>query len=240
MHILVLGASSYIGAALAEAFALNNTLILVGRKVDKLLAAARRCKNSGATQVEYVEQDFCLGVSSVLRAIAGKRVDIVIDAASASASPDKRDSEIELKEITNYVSADFLSRVDILDCILQGQDTAPAMIFVSTVLRFLNSPGRTIYIALKTIYETYLLKLRNKRPDFILLIVYVGTVIDSKNDTNKPKHLASAVFKAFENKKDRLIYGLSGQLLLAMSYLHPMLCHGAIVAQRKIRQFIRR
>src|SRR3990167_3990078 len=130
MHILVLGASSYVGAALAEAFALNNTLILVGRNVDRLLAAARRCQNSGAAQAEYIEQDFCLGVSSVLRAITDKRIDLIIDAASASASPDKRDSEIELKEILNYVSADFLSRVNILDYILQNQDTAPAMIFI--------------------------------------------------------------------------------------------------------------
>jgi short-subunit dehydrogenase len=236
MHILILGASSFVGTALAQAFALNNTLTLVGRNVDRLITATNKCKNSGAAQVGYVEQDFCLGVNAILQAIDGKHIDLIIDAASASSS--KRDSEIESSEIANLVSADFSSRTKIIDHILRNQNAAPAVILISTVLTLVKSPGRTVYTALKGIYETYLNKLKDKRSDFDLLVVYVGTVIDTKNESNKPRKLASAVVKAFDNKKEKLFYGLSGVLFLVLFYFQPVLFYGVTVAQRQIRKLL--
>ncbi len=236
MHILVLGASSYVGAALAEAFAFNNTLILVGRNIDRLLAATRRCKNSGASQVAYIEQDFCQGVSAVLQAIEGKRIDLVIDAASASSR--YRDTDIKPNDIPRYVSADFFSRTEIMDHVLRNQDSAPAMIFISTVLTLVKSPGRRIYTALKTLNETYLTKIKNSRPDFYLLIVYVGTIIDTRHETHKPKKLASAVSQAFGNKNEKLFFGLSGIFLLILFYFQPMLYYGVTIAQRRIRRLL--
>lgn len=236
MLILVLGSSSYVGAALAEAFSANNSLILVGRRVDRLRVAANQCRNSGANQVAYVEQDFSLGTSAVLQAIEGRQIDLIIDAASASSR--YRDAEIESNDIPRYVSADFSSRIELMEHILQSQDIAPAMIFISTVLTLVKSPDRTIYIALKTLYATYLSKIKNSRPNFHLLIVYVGTIIDTKNDTPKPKQLAVAVFKAFNIKKGKLFFGLSGIVYLVLFYFQPVLFHGVTIAQRKIRAFL--
>jgi NADP-dependent 3-hydroxy acid dehydrogenase YdfG len=236
MLILVLGASSYVGAALAEAFAPNNDLILVGRDVDRLMMAANKCRNSGASQVAYIEQDFAQGVSAVLQAIEGKRIDLVIDAASASSR--YRDTEIEPNDIPRYVSADFLSRTAIMDHILRNQDSAPAMIFISTVLTLVKSPARRIYAALKTLNETYLTKIKNSRPDFYLLIVYVGTVIDTTRETHKPKTLAAAVFQAFDNKNEKLFFGLSGIFLLILFYFQPILYYGVTIAQRRIRRLL--
>src|ERR1017187_2969678 len=224
MHILVLGASSYVGAALAEAFSPNNGLILVGRDVDRLIMATKICKNSGAAQVAYIEQDLGQGVSAVLQAIEGKRIDLVIDAASASSR--YRDTEIEPSDIPRYVYADFLSRTEIMDHVLRNQDSAPAMIFISTVLTLVKSPGRRIYTALKALNETHLTKIKNSRPDFYLLIVYVGAVIDPRHETRKPKELASAVFPAFANKNESLFFGLSGIFLLILFYLQPLLYYG--------------
>jgi short-subunit dehydrogenase len=234
MLILVLGASSYIGAALAEVFCLDNNLILVGRNVDRLVTAANKCKASGAAQVTYIQEDFSLGVNSILLAIEGKQVDLIIDAASASSS--KRDSDIEWGEMSNLVCADFLSRTKIMDHILHSQDTAPAVIFISTVLTLVKSPGRTVYATLKGLYETYLNKLKNNRPDLHLLVVYVGTVIDAKNASNKPGQLASAVVKAFDNKRERLFFGLSGMFFLALFYIQPVIFYLVTLTQRKIRK----
>ena len=234
MNILVLGASSNVGAALAEAFCLGNNLILVGRSVDKLTAIADKCKFSGASQVAYVQQDLSRGVSVVLQAIESKQIDLVIDAASASSK--FRDNETEVKDFPQYVTADFLSRTKILDCILSNQNRAPAMVFISTVLTLVKSPGRRFYTALKTLNETYLTKIRDSRPDFYLLIVYLGTVIDTKHKTSKPGKLAAAVFHAYGKKNEKLFFGLSGMVLLVAFFLQPMLYYGVTIAQRKIRQ----
>lgn len=236
MHILVLGASSYVGAALAEVFSHNNRLILVGRNVDKLRIAANKCNISGASKVTYIAQDFFLGVGAVLQAIEGKQIDLVIDAAFASSK--FRDAEIQPKDIPRYVFADFLSHTEIMDYVMRKQDSAPAMIFISTVLTLLKSPGRRIYTALKTLNETYLTKITNSRTDFYLLTVYVGTVIVTRHETHKPKELASAVFKAFGNKKEKLFFGVSGILLLALFYFQPMLYYAVNVAQRRIRRLL--
>lgn len=238
MHILVLGASSFVGTALAQAFSPNNTLTLVGRNVDKLATATNKCKHSGAAQVKYVEQDFCSGVNSVLQAIEGRHIDLIVDAASASASPNKRDSAIGSSDISPLVSADFLSRTQIVDHILHSQDTAPAVIFISTVLVLVKSPGRTVYTALKGLYETYLNKLRDEHSDLYLLVVYVGTVIDTKNESTKPGKLASAVVKAFDRRKRKLFYGLSGVLFLVLFYFQPVVFYGVTVAQRQIRKLL--
>src|ERR1035438_8885301 len=231
MRILVLGASSYVGAALAEGFSSNNDLILVGRDVDRLVMAANRCKNSGASQAAYIEQDFAQSLDAVLQAIEGKRIDLIVDAASASSR--YRDAEIAPQDIPRYVSADFLSRIEIMDHILRNQDAAPAMIFVSTVLTMVKSPGRNIYTALKTLHETYLTKLRDSRSDFNLLLVYVATVIDARNETSKPRRLASAVVKAFNSGKEKLFFGRSGILLLVLFYAQPVLFYGGTRASHR-------
>jgi NADP-dependent 3-hydroxy acid dehydrogenase YdfG len=234
MLILVLGASSSVGAALSEVFSRGNSLILTGRNPGKLNAAACKCRDAGAVHVRYVEQDLALGVGAILEAIKGNQIDLVIDAASASSS--LRDPEIESKDIAGYVSADVLSRTVLMDHILINQGVAPAMIFISTILTLVKSPGRVIYTALKEIYESYLLKLKRGRPDFRLLIAYVGAVIDTERETPKPRKLASAVFEAFKKRRKKLIFGASGIALLILFYFQPVLYYCVNVTQRKIRE----
>ncbi len=234
MHILILGASSLVGTALAQAFAPKNALTLVGRNAANLADAAQKCGASGAALVDCVSQDFSLNVDCVLQAIEGIRIDLLIDAASATSG--KRDSEIQSNEMADLVSADFSSRTKIIDHILRNQTDAPAVILISTILTLVKSPGRSVYTALKVLYETYLKKIRDKRPEFNLLVVYVGTVIDAKNESDKPKKLASAVFDAFARNRRRLFYGVSGMLFLGLFYFQPIAFYLVTLAQRKIRQ----
>jgi short-subunit dehydrogenase len=233
MRLLVLGASSSIGAALSEVFSQGNSLILTGRNPGKLNAAVCKCRDAGAVDVRCVEQDLALGVGSIVEAIRGNQIDLVIDAASASSS--LRDPEIEPKDIAGYVSADVLSRTVLMDHLLTNQGVAPAMILISTILTLVKSPGRVIYTALKEIYETYLVKLKSGHPDFNLLIVHVGVVIDTERETPKPKRLALAVLKAFQKKQKKLVFGTSGIMLLILFYFQPVLFHCVTVTQRKIR-----
>ena len=236
MRILVLGASSSVGAALSEVFSRGNSLILTGRDSGKLNAAVCKCRDAGAGDVRYVEQDLALGVSAILEAIKGNQIDLVIDAASACSN--LRDPEIEAKDIAGYVSADVLSRMVLMDHLLTNQGVAPAMIFISTILTLVKSPGRVVYTALKEIYESYLVKLKRGQPDFNLLIAYVGTVIDTERETPKPGKLASAIFEAFQKKRKKLIFGFSGKILLILFYFQPVLFYFITVTQRKIRQIL--
>ena len=236
MRILVLGASSSVGAALSEVFSQGNSLILAGRNLDKLNTAVCKCRDAGAVHVRYVEQDLALGVSAILETIKGEQIDLVIDAASASSR--LRDPEIESKDIAGYVSADLLSRILLMDHLLTNQRVAPAMIFISTILTLVKSPGRVIYTALKEIYESYLVKLKRGRPDFNLLIAYVGTVIDTERQTPKPRKLATAVFEAFQKKRKKLIFGASGIILLILFYFQPVIYYCVTVTQRKIREML--
>lgn len=236
MFILVLGASSHIGSALAEAFSPDNELILVGRNVARLRETADRCKRSGAAQVAYIEENLSVDVNSVLEAVEGRHVDLIIDAASASSG--KRDSEIEWHEIVHLVSADLLSRMKIMDHVVRNQGAGPAVIFISTVLTLLKSPGRTVYTALKQLYEDYLNKLKRNRSELSLLVVYVGTVIDTSKPSKKAEQLASAVFGAFQKKKEKLFFGLSGVFLLTLFYIQPVIFYLVTIAQRRVRQLL--
>jgi hypothetical protein len=119
--------------------------------------------------------------------------------------------------------------------LLKQGSSPPAVIFISTVLTLLKSPGRVIYTALKAIYETYLLKWKGSFPGNRLLIVYVGTVISRTSESAKPMKLASAVARAFQKKKQTMVFGTSGRFYMALYYAQPLLFGVFSLTQRKIR-----
>lgn len=233
MQILILGASSNIGTALAEAFASGNALILAGRNGGKLAHAVELCKSAGAAETKCVEVDFRLGVAPLLAVISGRQIDLIIDAASASSG--KRDAELTASELPGLVSVDFISRTEIFDHVFLHQRSGPAVIFISTVLALVKSPGRTVYTALKELYGAYLKKLTETHAGIQLLVVYVGTVIETDRATDKPGELAAAVVQAYQEKRTELLYGLSGRLLLTLFNLQPIVFRWVTHVQRKIR-----
>ena len=238
MHILVLGATSQIGSALEQEFSAGNSLLLVGRNGSRLQAVGRLCEEAGAAQVRLVELDLSLGVEPLLQAGQGISIGLLIDAASASSA--KRDAEIEPTEIGGLVAADFVSRTEIFGQLLSQQAAPPAVIYISTVLTLVKSPGRVVYASLKSLYETYLQKLKARRPDFRLLVVYVGTVVDPKNVSEKPRRLAAAVAKAFAAKKETMFYGLSGRVFIGLFYFQPLVFSLVALMQRKVRAWLAR
>jgi len=236
MQILILGASSNVGTALAEAFASGNTLILTGRNAVRLEAAAGICRTAGSANVKLVTADLARDLHPLFEELQRHPIDLIIDAASASSS--KRDGEISADAFDSLVAADFLSKVQLLQRICQNQAAAPAVIFISTVLTLVKSPGRTVYTALKGLYETYLIKLGAARPGFYLLIVYIGIVIENKGDYEKPRRLASAVAKAFLDRRRSLLFGMSGRIYVGLFYVQPMIFNLLTLIQRKVRKLI--
>jgi short-subunit dehydrogenase len=235
-RILVLGASSQIGSCLARAFAADSELFLAGRDAGRLNAAAEACRGAGATGVAILTGDLGQGGATLLAALSGQPIDLVIDAASACSSA--RDAEIDGQAMRELVTADFSSRTELFEGILRGQPSAPAVIYISTALTLVRSPGRTVYTALKSLYEVYLRKLGERRPDFRLLVVRVGTVVETRRASGKPEKLANAVRKAFADRRENLFFGGSGVLLVGLFYLQPVVFHLVTFAQRKARTWL--
>ena len=106
-RILITGASSGIGAALARHYArADASLILIGRNVDRLEAVARDCRASGAT-VEAVRldtRDRAAAIDLIHKADAAQPLDLVI--ANAAVNGGNQKGEVE-PEATAFETADI-------------------------------------------------------------------------------------------------------------------------------------
>jgi short-subunit dehydrogenase len=236
MQILILGASSAIGTALARSFAHGNGLLLVGRNELRLQSASSACLSAGAASVTWVSHDFRSGIRQLLEALGGRKVDLIIDAASAASGG--RDASIEAGGLADMVRVDFLCRTELFEAILRGQPEAPAVIYISTVLALVRSPNRMVYSSLKQLNGIYLQKLQASNPHMRVLIVYVGKVIATKLATAEPAALAAAVREAFEARRATLLYGWSGHLFLGLFYAQPLVFFGVTRMQRWLRGLV--
>ena len=234
MRILILGASSAVGSALAAEFAPGNSLLLAGRERGRLAATEERCRRAGALDATSIAADLAEGTAGLLQAIDGSPIDLLIDAASAASG--SRDADMEHGQLAKFLCADLTSKMELLDHLLDRQREAPAVIFISTALVLVNSPGRAVYASLKRLHEAYLRKTSERRRDLRLLVVRVGTVIDPKNPSGKPEKLARAGGMGLTAGRTVMFFGVSGALLVGLFYLQPLVFGAATLLQRRIRQ----
>jgi short-subunit dehydrogenase len=233
MNILVLGASSLIGAALAREFSPGNGLFLGGRSKQKLSTIKSDCEDAGANQVSTIEFDLSDNIEPLFRFLQNVRLDLIIDAASASS--EKRDSDIWSENMEKLCWADLMSRFKLFDRIKSENDYLPEVIFISTILTKVKSPGRVVYTSLKGLYEMYLKSLRIRQPEFRLMIVYLGTVVDPKSSSDKPKRIATSISAAFKRGNHTFTYGLIGRLYVLLFSINPLVFHAVTLLQRRIR-----
>lgn len=234
MTVLVLGAGSTIGAALAAAFARDNQLLLAGRNQAALQAAAEQCRGRGAREVLIIQTDLGLGAAELIQALGNRAVDLVINAACATSR--LRDRRIGADELSSYLSVDLLAPVDVVREILRrANGRAVGIVFVSSVLSLVRSPGRDVYGSLKRLQERVLETLAGAHPASSLLTVMVGARIARDRPTRAARDLARAVFRAVEQRRKRLYFGFGGRALVWLFNLQPVLFSLAIRAQRMIR-----
>jgi NAD(P)-dependent dehydrogenase (short-subunit alcohol dehydrogenase family) len=238
VNILILGASSYIGQALARAFSLGNCIYLHGRNENRLKVVASDCCECGAVEVELHAGDFVTAPGGVFGAFRGRNIDLIIDAASSSSQV--RDSAIAAADVARCIQADFTAHVAILsDCVLY-RGMVPDVIFISTVLTLVQSPDRVLYSSLKRIYEVFLKRLCSEKVGMKLLIVHVGSVIPTDQVSLKARHLGERVFRAYGDDRKRVVIGLSGFLYVLLFNIQPLIFCGVTVIQRGLRRFLRR
>ena len=231
--ILILGATSPIGAALSEQFSKDNQIILSGRSLARLNTIAGRCTKAGAVSVKIAAADLTQTIQPIIDANSVRAIDLIIDAASGASSV--RDPDVEPYAMRDIIQADVLSHLDIYQQLTRLNKKHPDVVFISTVLAIVKTPQREIYSAAKRLTEIYLEKIATTEPNARVLIFRVGKLIDPKQDSLKAKAMAERVQHELLEGNVTTIYGISGRILKGLNSLHPGVLNIIVKMQRMFR-----
>jgi short-subunit dehydrogenase len=234
-NILVLGASSVIGSALGKRFSKGNRVILSGRNYIKLKAVAEKCRESGATDVEIVLSDLAKSIQPIIDINLKWPIDLIIDSASAASM--FRDEEIKPEEISILIKSDLISHLYIFQKLLRLNNTHPDIIYVSSVLAKVKTPGREFYSLTKRMTEMYLEKIIKLDSGTRITIFRIGKLIAKNQDNRVATEIASKVWTDFFSGNTIVNYGLGGHILLSLNIIHPVTINFVIKIQRFLRSF---
>jgi NADP-dependent 3-hydroxy acid dehydrogenase YdfG len=222
MNVIVLGASSAIGAGVAEAFSPGNRLLVTGRDIPRLRRSADRCRAEGASHVVEVACDLRHGSGELEKTAQVWQPDLIINAASATSR--LRDHQISIGEMMGIIAADLLTPFELIQAVLANRGSRPVgILFISTMLSVVKSPDREIYGALKRIHEKILLGMAASQPDLQLLIVRISKWIPPDVESMETKKLGLAVLDGYRGGKQVLYYGFPGRVMTALYYAQPLL-----------------
>lgn len=230
MNILILGASSQIGRALAIRFSSGNALTLQGRNAESLRETERLCSDAGAEAAETVESDLADGRGALFEKLAGRQFDLVINVVSATSRV--KDSDFEPARLEGYLMSDLLAPVRLVQRL--AEQGPLKVILVSTVLASVKSPDRMLYGSLKALQEMCLDKLMAGGGR--LLIVKVGKVVPHDRISGEPAKLAESVYVAHVRNRDILHYGISGRIYQLLFLVQPLLFNAIVRLQRLLRE----
>lgn len=231
MNVLVLGATSVIGSEIAAAFASGNHLLLVGRDAARLADAERRCTSAGAVRIDRLPYSLSAGCDELAGALAAYRVDIMVNAASATSR--LRDGDVDTTQLASYMNVDVVAPLDLAGRLAARHPLA--VVFVSSVLAVARSPNRTIYGNLKAIHERALLTLAEREPRIRPHIFRIATIIDPDRRGRRAREAGQAVRRAFDAGKRIGTYGLAGRLMTALYLAQPAAYAAIIKLSRVVR-----
>jgi len=243
--VLITGASSGIGKALAIEFAKNKyDLSLCARNLNALREVASLCQNYGVTceifsaDVSKKEDCYNFVFNSVKKF---KRIDVLINNAGISMRALFQDCDLE--DFEKVMNINFCGTVYCtkfaLPYILENQGH---IIGISSIAGYRGLPGRTGYSASKFAMNGFLESLRTEllysgvhvmtvAPGFTASNIR-NTALDGKGNPQKETPLdeskimsaetcAQLIFKAFQKRKKNLILTTQGKLTVFLNKLFP-------------------
>jgi short-subunit dehydrogenase involved in D-alanine esterification of teichoic acids len=234
MNVLVLGATSVIGAHVAEAFAPGNNLLLAGRDSGRLSQAAARCRAAAASRVVETAYDLRQGMAG-LGAASAWPPDVIVNAASSTSR--LRDDVIPAGDLSAAVAVDLLAPLELIRSVVGCRGSRQThVVFISSVLAAVPSPRRVIYGSLKRMHEEALLAFARSEPGVRVLIARLAKPISPDHPSRDAARFAAAVRRSFDEGKVRMSFGLSGRLMTALFLLQPAVFHLAVNALRIVRR----
>ena len=231
MNILVTGASSVIGSAVAAAFASGNQLFLTGRDESRLKEAENLCRAGGAHAVISFTGDLSAGEEPILKAINGKPIHLLIHAASSLSR--LRDEEIPNHRLCAYIQAEILTPLALVQRLISAQSEPMALLFISSVLAILPTPRRAIYGRLKAVLEQSFLAFQ---PQLKVRILRVSKVIDKDDSSVDLGKVSKVARRAMQETKTIVSYGISGRFLSALYYTQPIVFGWLMNARRMLQR----
>lgn len=236
--ILILGATSPIGAALSEQFSKGNQIALSGRNQARLSTIADRCSKAGAVAVKIAAADLAQTIQPIIDVNSEWPIDVIVDAASAASGASRiRDTDVTHDAMVDIIQADVLSHLDIYQQLARRNNKHPDVVFISTVLSIVKTPEREIYSSVKRLVEIYLEKIITAEPKTRVLIFRVGTLIDPNKDSQKARLMAERIRRELLDGNVTATYGLSGRILIGLNLLHPVVLNLIVRSQRYLRGY---
>ncbi len=239
--VIITGASSGIGRALAYEFAARGSNVVLGaRNVDRLMEIAEEIRQQGGevafTRVDVTDENDCQSLIDTALKHFGK-VDVLINNAGISMRALFNDADVAV--IKRLMDVNFWGTVyctkSALPHLLQSKGSVVA---ISSVAGIKGLPGRTGYSASKFAIHGFMesLRIENLKTGLHVLMAYPGftasnirntaLVADGKEQGNSPldegkimsaEAVARYVYKAVKNRKTSLVLTTEGKLTVFLS-----------------------
>lgn len=233
MRIIITGASSGLGEALALHYASsNNELVLIARREEKLNSVATQCRNKGAWVETIIADvaDFELMRSIGIRLVQ-ESIDRIILNAGISLGHGGKISPFE--DFKRLFDVNFLSAHALLEPIIPKlmEQKSGEIVFISSLASLISMPSSVAYSASKRALNAYAQGLRYQlKPYGIEVMTILPGFIDSemtqKNQFKMPFLLSTdagvaRIVRAIEKKKVMYAFPLRFTLMIRLMLLLP-------------------
>ena len=229
MNILITGASSTIGEAIIKEFSPSNSIYIITRKKKKSKFYDLEENNNllDAKIVKIIENDLGDGINKELKEVVQKDFDLFFNIASSTSS--LIDNQISFSNHQYHTMVDLTTPLIILDKILKNKiknkiEKPLNMVFINSILTKINSDNHKIYTSYKVLQSEYInsvkVKYKNK---FNFLNVYIASRINRDSQSKLTNKIAKLVYKALNDNKNVITFGLAGKIILVAYKFHPLI-----------------
>lgn len=242
MHILITGASSGLGAGLAEKYASDgNHLYLIARRMDRLERVKTLCEAQGASVTLFAADvsDFAR-MQTIATELTKDSLDLIILNAGISTGHQAEVTPFEIaKKVydTNLISLHAL--MEPLIPMLKEQQHGQ-VVFISSLASLLTMPTSLIYGSSKRAMNAYAEGLRFMLHPYNVHVTtikpgFIITELTDKNDFAMPfllslKQGVNRIYNAIEKKKKIYAFPLRFVLIIKLLNTLPLFLRERIVA----------
>lgn len=241
MRILITGASSGLGEALAKHYATpEHELILLARREDKLQKVKTECEANGAKiQAIIADVNDFESLREIGVALAKTRIDRII--LNAGVSVGHHGGITPFEEFERLFKTNFLSLHALLENLLPGmiENNQGDIVFISSLASLLSMPTSVAYSSSKRAMNAYAEGLRYQFMGTGVNIInilpgFIDSEMTQKNQFKMPFFLSTEagvkrIVKAIERKRTFYPFPLRFYFLIKVTLLFPQFLRDRIV-----------
>jgi uncharacterized oxidoreductase len=231
--ILLTGGTDGIGRELAAQLKTKGaTVIVTGRTPERIEAA----KGAGF-EVIATDLSSAVGVQTVLAAVAGRDIDILINNAGVGSDHDFREVAPDLADNDRCITLNLNTPIHLITNLMAGLKARPEAMIVNVTSGLAIAPraGGPIYCATKAGLRSYTLALRAQLKDTRIHVLEVlPPVVDTKMTAGRgskkmsPQDCAAQIVDAMESNATEANVGMT-KLLRVVESISPALARSIMI-----------